>query len=55
MSKRDHGCHTQDPTTGVEYEVWHEGEKTHAIGATSKGEKFHRHFPGDGSRDGWQR
>ena len=55
MSKRDHGCHTQDPTTGVEYEVWHEGEKTHVIGATSKGEKFHRHFPGDGSRDGWQR
>ena len=52
MSKRDHGYHTQNPITGVEYEVWHEGEKTHVIGTTSKGEKFHQRFPGDGSRYG---
>ena len=40
MSKRDHGYHTQNPVTGVEYEVWHEGEI------------FHQHFPGDDSRYG---
>ena len=52
MSKREHGYSTQNPRTGVEYQVWHEGEETHVIGITPNGEDFHHHFPGDGSQYG---
>ena len=53
MSKRDHGYYTQDPRTGVEYQVWHEGvDGTHMIGTTPDGKNFDAHYPGDGSQYG---
>ena len=52
MSKREHGYYTQNPRTGVEYQVWCEGEETHVIGTTPNGDNFHAYFPNDGSQHG---